>query len=152
MSSASVSRFFFSPSLHVRDDEAIKKWSSFSGGNLRYLFFRRISKFCTFLSKWRVTNLLLGGVIGRSASPYAWWMKLMKIQVLEYTCLFVIRMHIKSRLPAKPLATVHFCVQRIWIQNFVFRRRFYCIVMQFARLKNSSILFLVCAQQTKTLS
>lgn len=27
-------------------------------------------------------------------------MKLMKIQILEYTCLFVIRLHIKSRLPA----------------------------------------------------
>ena len=151
MSSASVSRFFFR--LHCTF--AMMKPSKSdrpSQGERRYLFFRRISKFCTFLSKWRVTNLLLGGLIGRSASPYAWWMTLMKIQVLEYTCLFVIRLHIKSRLLAKPLATVHFCVQRIWIQNFVFRRRFYCIVMQFARLKNSSILFLVCAQQTKTLS
>ena len=72
-----------------------------------------------------------------------------KIWILEYLCHFIIRLHIKGRLLVKPLAIAHFSIQEYEFGVWYFSREFGCIVVRFARLKNSSILFLVCTLQTE---
>ena len=72
-----------------------------------------------------------------------------KIWILEYLCHFIIRLHIKGRLLVKPLALAHFSIQEYEFGVWYFSREFGCIVVRFARLKNSSILFLVCTLQTE---
>ena len=72
-----------------------------------------------------------------------------KIWILEYLCHFIIRLHIKGRLLVKPLAIAHFSIQEYEFGVWYFSREFGCIVVRFARLKNSCILFLVCTLQTE---
>ena len=72
-----------------------------------------------------------------------------KFWILEYLCHFIIRLHIKGRLLVKPLAIAHFSIQEYEFGVWYFSREFGCIVVRFARLKNSSILFLVCTLQTE---
>ena len=72
-----------------------------------------------------------------------------KIWILEYLCHFIIRLHIKGRLLVKPLAIAHFSIQEYEFGVWYFSREFGCIVVRFARLKNYSILFLVCTLQTE---
>ena len=72
-----------------------------------------------------------------------------KFWILEYLCHFIIRLHIKGRLLVKPLAIAHFSIQEYEFGVWYFSREFGCIVVRFARLKNSCILFLVCTLQTE---